>query len=74
MKKVLDLNFRFIRLRPIDAVTVIGKRMGVSKPKTEDRRPKTKDRRPKTWKSIKLNVLKFFFRQQNIEIIRVLVL
>ena len=88
MKKVLDLNFRFIRLRSIDAVTVIGKRRGVSKPKTEDRRPKTEDRRPKTedrrpktedqrpktWKSIKLNVLKFFFRQQNIEIIRVLVL
>ena len=48
MKKVLDLNFRFIRLRPIDAVTVIGKRMGVSKPKTEDLRPKTEDRRPKT--------------------------
>ena len=74
MKKVLDLNFRLIRSRPIYAVTVIGKRRGVSKPKTEDRRPKTKDQRPKNWKSIKLNVLKFFFRQQNIEVIRVLVL
>ena len=48
MKKVLDLNFRLIRSRPIYAVTVIGKRRGVSKPKTEDRRPKTEDQRPKT--------------------------
>ena len=46
MKKVLDLNFRLIESRPIYAVTVIGKRRGVSKPKTEDRQ--TEDQRPKT--------------------------